>query len=183
RRCLHKIRPRSDYVEYMHRGKTVAMILKENALPDSASAACGVALAAGRQRTTKLQRLTRATATMHNARKHCGFSQLASAQNRAGVHGLDESEPLDRSIVQSPRSFWRTSSSSHPPLRIGLLLDGVKLSRFFATIIEDIQASNFAKIELLIFRKFAEKPPEPTRSPVAKAARRLLHADLRKHAL
>jgi len=120
---------------------------------------------------------------MHNARKDCGFSQLASAQNRAGVHGLEESEPLARSIVQSPRSFWRTSSSSHPPLRIGLLLDGVKLSRFFATIIEDIQASNFAKIELLIFRKAAEKPPEPARSPVAKAARRLLHADLRKHAL
>jgi hypothetical protein len=68
-------------------------------------------------------------------------------------------------------------------LRIGLLLDGVKLSRFFAMIIEDIQASNFAKIELLVLRKASEKPPEPRRSGVAKAARHLLNPEFRKHAL
>ena len=72
---------------------------------------------------------------------------------------LEESEPLGHTTVASPRSFWRRSSSSDPPLRIGLLLDGVKMSRFFATIIEDIQASNFAKIELLIFRKATDRPP------------------------
>jgi hypothetical protein len=92
---------------------------------------------------------------MHNARKHCGFAPRKRA-SRVGVHGLEESEPLGRTTVLSPRSFWRNSSSSGPPLRVGLLLDGFNLSRFFATIIEDIQASNFAKIELQIFRKATE---------------------------
>jgi len=57
------------------------------------------------------------------------------------------------------------------------------MSRFFATIIEDIQASNFAKIEFLIFRKTADEAPEVPRSRLAKLARRLLNADLRKHTL
>jgi hypothetical protein len=100
--------------------------------------------------------------------------------------GLGEGEARGgHSAILSPRSFWRTSSSSNPPLRIGLLLDGVKMSRFFATIIEDIQASNFASIELLVFRKIpaSENPINPADSKVSKAARRLLDPNLRKHAL
>jgi hypothetical protein len=99
---------------------------------------------------------------------------------------LGEGEPRGHSTVLSPRSFWRNSSSSNPPLRIGILLDSVKLSRFFATILEDIQASNFARIELLVFRKPPapdQKPVKPANSIVSKAARRLTDPNLRKHAL
>ena len=95
---------------------------------------------------------------------------------------MEEQAALIPPVLKSS-SFWRISSSSNPPLRIGLLLDGVRMSRFFATIIEDIQASNFAKIEFLIFRKTTEPPPAATHSGMAKLARRLLHADLRKHTL
>src|SRR5215467_6756748 len=80
-------------------------------------------------------------------------------------------------------SQFRFSSASHPPLRIGLLLDGTKLSAFFARIIEDIQASNFARIELLVYRK---KPAVTNTQPTSRLAalkKRLLHPALRKRAL
>jgi hypothetical protein len=95
---------------------------------------------------------------------------------------LEENASLNKPVLTAS-SFWRVSSSSNPPLRIGLLLDDVKMSRFFATIIEDIQASNFARIEFLIFRKSAKKPAPVTRSRVAKLADRLLDPDLRKRIL
>jgi hypothetical protein len=100
--------------------------------------------------------------------------------------GLGEGEASGgQSAVLSPRSFWRISSSSNPPLRIGLLVDGVRMSRFFATIIEDIQASNFANIELLVFRRIpaSENSTNPADSKVSKAVRRLLDPQLRKHTL
>jgi len=50
---------------------------------------------------------------------------------------------------------FRFSPAVGPPLRIGILLDTPKLSAFFARIIEDIQGSNFANLELLVFRKNA----------------------------
>ena len=99
--------------------------------------------------------------------------------------GLGESGALGQSNIQYLRSYWRTSPSSNAPLRIGVLLDGYKLSRFFATILEDIQASNFANIELLVFRKPSASPKETseTNSILSKAVRRLLDPTLRKHAL
>jgi hypothetical protein len=95
---------------------------------------------------------------------------------------LEENAAFSQPVLSS-RSLWRTSPSSNAPLRIGLLLDGVRMSRFFATIIEDIQASTFAKIELLVFRKPAGEPPAPPTSRFSKVAKRLLNADLRRHAL
>jgi hypothetical protein len=78
---------------------------------------------------------------------------------------------------------FRVSPSAHPPLRIGLLLDGVELSRFFGRIIEDITASNFAKLELLIFRKFdSAQPGRTSNSRRWRLARRMLDPDLRKRA-
>jgi hypothetical protein len=55
------------------------------------------------------------------------------------------------------------SSSGRPPLRIGLLLDGLSLPRCFAEIIEHIERSNFARIELLVIRAepAAAHPPAP----------------------
>ena len=93
--------------------------------------------------------------------------------------------PLGQATPLSIRSFWRTSPSHNPALRIGLLLDSFKMSRFFATVIEDIKASNFAKIELLICRKVPtlEKPANLSNSMLSKAARRLTDPNLRKQVL
>lgn len=93
--------------------------------------------------------------------------------------------PFGHPTDLSPRSLWRTSPSSNPPLRIGLLLDSFKMSRFFATVIEDIKASNFAKIELLVCRKApaVEKTVNHANSMFSKVARRLMDPNFRKHAL
>ena len=51
-------------------------------------------------------------------------------------------------MVSTPNSYYRISSAVRAPLRIGLLLDSrEEISAFFARIIEDIKASNFAGIE------------------------------------
>jgi hypothetical protein len=80
---------------------------------------------------------------------------------------------------------FRFSPPSRPPLRIGILLDGPVLSAFFARIIEDIQASNFAKIELLVYRKTTPdpKPANPPKTAAGKLANRVLDPKLRKKAL
>ena len=57
-------------------------------------------------------------------------------------------------MASTPSSYYRISSADRGPLRIGLLLDSRdEISAFFARIIEDIKASNFAGIELLVVRK------------------------------
>jgi len=52
-------------------------------------------------------------------------------------------------------SYFKNSSSNTPPLRVGLLLDSPVLPAFSARIIQDIKESNFANIELLVYRKAA----------------------------
>src|SRR5262249_1137297 len=79
---------------------------------------------------------------------------------------------------------FRPSPVNHPPLRIGLLLDGPTLSRFFARIVEDVQASNFARIELLVFRKkIAAAGQTAAKSRIGALKHRLLTPNLRKRAL
>ena len=79
---------------------------------------------------------------------------------------------------------FRFSRAARPPLRIGLLLDSPKLSAFFAKIIEDITGSNFANLELLVFRKKTQAPaPErPSTSLAGTLRKRLLDPKLRKSA-
>jgi hypothetical protein len=90
-------------------------------------------------------------------------------------------EPSAESMTGSP---WRFSPAHHPPLRVGLLLDGPNLSAFFARVIEDIRASNFANLELLVFRKPHARPEaKRRRSSLDKIARKLLDREARKHAL
>src|SRR2546421_9702557 len=81
--------------------------------------------------------------------------------------------------------YFRLSPALRPPLRIGLLLDTAKVSAFCARVIEDIQCSNFARIELVAFRKSPAKPvvPNPSASLANKLARRLIDPKLRKHIL
>ena len=90
-------------------------------------------------------------------------------------------EPSVESISGSP---WRFSPAAHPALRVGLLLDGPHLSAFFARVIQDIRASNFANLELLVFRKRpGRSEAQPRRSPLNKIARKLLDREARRHAL
>jgi hypothetical protein len=95
-------------------------------------------------------------------------------------------------MSSTPSRYYRVSSASRAPLRIGLLLDSRdEISAFFATIIEDIRASNFARIELLILNQAsvsaasAKKPAadHPPNSPARNLLRHLSEAKLRKHLL
>lgn len=52
---------------------------------------------------------------------------------------------------------WSLSPADRPPLRVGLLLDSPKMALFCSKIIQDIQTSNFAKVELLVYRKAPPK--------------------------
>ena len=69
--------------------------------------------------------------------------------------------PQATSVTRPTKGYFRVSNVDRPPLRIGILLDSPKLSAFFARIIEDIQKSNFARIELLVYRKRTVPVPQP----------------------
>jgi hypothetical protein len=59
-------------------------------------------------------------------------------------------------MVRIPNNYFRVSTTDRAPLTIGLLLNShVEIPAYAAAIIEDIKASNFARIELLIARKHA----------------------------
>lgn len=100
------------------------------------------------------------------------------------LHNQGVSAPPE--VFNSAISPWRYSPAHRPPLRIGLLLDDTRLSRFSARIIEDIQASNFARLELLVFKK--TRAPQSVAfaknsSLLAGLSRRLFDPKLRKRAL
>ena len=62
-------------------------------------------------------------------------------------------------------SLYLRSCSGRPPLRIGILLDGNRLIRVFREVVRDIQQSNFAKIELLVYNSAVIATP-PARTPL-----------------
>lgn len=75
-------------------------------------------------------------------------------------------------MTEAPLSaHFLSSSIDRPPLRIGVLLDGPSTSRAAASVIRDLQASNFARIELVVFnarRADAASPrPGDSESPTA----------------
>jgi len=74
------------------------------------------------------------------------------------------------------------SSSKHSPLRIGILLDDLALPRCFVQVIDHIQRSNFASIELLMLHA-PESRPETLlpKSRLARLWKILLDAKRRKH--
>lgn len=70
------------------------------------------------------------------------------------------SSTLSLYMAQAPETYYRISSSDAPPLRIGLLLDSrAQLPAYAIKVVEDIKASNFARIKLLIVRKGPASPP------------------------
>lgn len=77
--------------------------------------------------------------------------------------------------------FYRCSTSGRPPLRVGLMLDSIGATRAQAAIIEAIQQSNFARIELVVLNKPtppALQNPQPKSLP-GKILGRLGNAKLR----
>src|SRR3984893_7247497 len=90
-------------------------------------------------------------------------------------------------MVRVPNNYYRVSSPDRDPLRIGLLLDYQhKVPAFAATAIEDIRASNFAEIQLVVVRKTSAETPAPRQPPnsrVVRPLRYLSDSTLRKHLL
>jgi hypothetical protein len=90
-------------------------------------------------------------------------------------------------MIRTPNNYYRLSSSSRAPLRIGLLLDSRdEIPAFLASIIEDIKASNFARIELLVVKKTNPGTSAPGRilnSGVPAFLRQILDSKLRKQLL
>ena len=90
-------------------------------------------------------------------------------------------------MVRIPNNYFRVSSADRNPLRVGLLLDSQHaVPAFAATAIEDIQASNFAEIQLLVTRKNSAGTPAPNQPPnsrVVRPLRYLSDSTLRKQLL
>ncbi len=69
-------------------------------------------------------------------------------------------------MIRVPNVFYRISPADRAPLRLGLLLDSRnEIPAFVATIVEDIKASNFARIELLAVRKSTSGGTSPQSNP------------------
>src|SRR5262249_34862227 len=77
-------------------------------------------------------------------------------------------------------SIYLHSEGNGPKLRVGVLLDGEALPRHFAAVLEDVRASDFADLVLLVFN--AERRPEQARERPSRARalwRRLTDRGLR----
>ena len=86
--------------------------------------------------------------------------------------------------MSAPNSYYRISSATRPPLRIGLLLDSrEQISAAFAEIIADIKASNFADIELLVVKRAIPKANAGPTSKVRTLMRSLFDSKLRRKLL
>jgi hypothetical protein len=106
--------------------------------------------------------------------------EFAKKESRLSTTGAPPPEKPD----VASNSPWRFSPATNPPLRVGILLDGPVLPRFNVRIIEDLQASNFVDLALLVYKKdsTAQKTKRP-QSVVGRVARRLFDSKLRKHTL
>ena len=107
------------------------------------------------------------------------------SEQRSAEMNLDRGDSQHSKGTPLGISPWQFSPADRPRLRVGLLLDSPKLSRFLAKIVADIQSSNFAKLELLVYRKAVPKPAaaKSTRSSLGGLRRRLFDPKLRKKAL
>lgn len=80
-------------------------------------------------------------------------------------------------------SLWLHSPSPNPPLRIGLLLDGDQLPRFCRRIVAQIRASNFANVELLVYKKPILSHDTKKKSFLDRIRRHIFDRTLRRHLL
>ena len=85
--------------------------------------------------------------------------------------------------VSPAAAFWRFSPANNPQLRVGVLLDGLQIPRFFCKVLEDIRASNFVHLEMLIFQVPPTPPKREGSNRIARRARRLADKKLRRRLL
>jgi hypothetical protein len=79
--------------------------------------------------------------------------------------------------MASTPNVCRIASADRAPLRIGLLLDSSdEISAFAARIIEDIEASNFSRIELLVVKQANAGRQAPGTRPDSPSRIRSCHA-------
>src|SRR5216683_1450302 len=67
--------------------------------------------------------------------------------------------------MQLISDLYTHSPSAKPPLRIGLLVDTLWMSRPAAGIIRDIGRSDFAQLELVIYNARSDKSPRTSSFP------------------
>ena len=90
-----------------------------------------------------------------------------------GSAELSDSSTID---VATPRGtlsdLYVHSRSSNPPLRVGLLLDGPYLMRAFASVLDDLARSNFARVELVVYNGATEAAPAPAATSTIQRVKR-----------
>jgi hypothetical protein len=79
-------------------------------------------------------------------------------------------------------SLYLHSSRSSPPIRIGVLVDGMTLPRVFREILVDIESSDFARIESVVINK-GSRLPEVPRNRLTRYAQLLVDPARRTHLL
>ncbi len=62
-------------------------------------------------------------------------------------------------------SLYHHSRSEEKPLRIGLLLDGLRLPRAFRKVLKDIISSDFSGLELAVLNREPQTVPEGSPRP------------------
>lgn len=78
--------------------------------------------------------------------------------------------------------LFRSLPGGDPPLRIGVLLDGWRLPAAFRAVLEDIRASDFATLNLLVFND-EQSQPAPKTGGLARYLRTFADSKRRRHAL
>src|SRR5437870_12958746 len=79
--------------------------------------------------------------------------------------------------------LYLTSSSGRPPLRIGVLLDDTSLPQCFYEVLEDIRASNFASLQLIVLRQDPSSIVHLPHASLAVRAWRILRNPQRRRTL
>src|SRR5690348_627661 len=77
-------------------------------------------------------------------------------------------------------SLYLRSASAAPPLRIGVLIDGFKLSRAFRQVLIDIQSSNFARLEVVVLNCQPSSPAAASKGRFSRYLRLLLNSGSRQ---
>jgi hypothetical protein len=88
-------------------------------------------------------------------------------------------------MIRMLETFYLRSASSRPPLRIGLMLDSFNLPAWITSILDHVQASNFARIELIVLNGIAVQKPAAARKrpPLPVRAWRLISNHRRRKKL
>jgi hypothetical protein len=104
------------------------------------------------------------------------------ANARVPSDGVDVRNPS--TADWSVSDLYLTSSSGREPLRIGLLLDTTTQARYLHHVIEDIQKSNFASLQVVVVRQdVLSAAPQPRASLPVRAWRTLLNSQRRRQLL